>query len=65
MPKLIEEPRCPHCGAPLPTPKPRVCPQCAGSLQQRYVKAGCLTSAPKLIAVAFGAWHLFQRFGAP
>jgi hypothetical protein len=25
----------------------RACPQCAGSLRQKHLKAGCLTSAPK------------------
>lgn len=49
MPRLIEEPTCPHCGAKLPSPKPRSCPECAGSLQQRYLRAGCLSSAPKLV----------------
>lgn len=50
-PRLVAESTCPHCKAPLPEPKPRVCPECAGSLQQRYLKAGCLTSAPKLFVV--------------
>lgn len=51
-PKLIEEGRCPHCGADLAEPKPRVCPECMGSLQKRYLASGCLTSAPKLILFA-------------
>ncbi|MBI5435206.1 MAG: hypothetical protein HZA52_20395 [Planctomycetes bacterium] len=56
-PRLVEDSFCPHCKAALPEPKPRVCPQCAGSLQQRYLKAGCLTSAPKLLLVSLGlAW---------
>ena len=51
-PRLIEGDRCPHCGAELPDPKPRVCPGCMGSLQKRYLSAGCLTSAPKLLLAA-------------
>lgn len=43
--------RCPHCDAELPPParesRMRACPQCAGSLRQKHLKAGCLTSAPK------------------
>lgn len=48
-PRLIEAENCPHCGKELPDPKPRVCPECMGSLQKRYLQTGCLTSAPKLI----------------
>jgi predicted amidophosphoribosyltransferase len=58
MPRLIEEPRCPHCGEGLPEPKPRACPTCAGSLQQRYLRAGCLSSAPRLFLLAAGVWWL-------
>jgi len=54
MPRLIREHRCPHCGEELAEPKPRVCPACAGSLQQRYLKAGCLSSAPPLLLLAAG-----------
>ncbi|MAF64249.1 MAG: hypothetical protein CMJ84_01135 [Planctomycetes bacterium] len=43
---MIEEERCPHCGAELGGEKPRVCPQCGGSLQRRYLRAGCLSSKP-------------------
>ena len=60
MPRLIEERRCPHCGQELPEPRPRVCPACAGSLQQRYLKAGCLSSAPPLIAFAFTLHWLLE-----
>ncbi|MCC6408980.1 MAG: hypothetical protein IT453_17600 [Planctomycetes bacterium] len=60
-PRLVEESFCPHCKAALPDPKPRVCPQCAGSLQQRYLKAGCLTSAPKLLLVGASLWWLVER----
>ena len=48
-PRLIEDDHCPHCKARLAEPRPRVCPECAGSLQQRYLRAGCLTSAPKAL----------------
>ncbi len=58
MPRLIEEDRCPHCAAELPEPKPRVCPACAGSLQQRYLRAGCLSSGPRLLLLAWGLWTL-------
>lgn len=58
MPRLIEDKRCPHCGTELPEPKPRVCPTCAGSLQVRYMRAGCLSSAPKLLLFALAAWWL-------
>lgn len=50
-PRLVADALCPHCKAKLPEPKPRVCPECAGSLQQRYLRAGCITSAPKLLLV--------------
>ncbi|MGD2017322.1 MAG: hypothetical protein PVJ89_04350 [Planctomycetota bacterium] len=61
MPRLIEDPTCPHCGAALPDPAPRVCPACAGSLQQRYLKAGCLSSGP---AVFLLGWLLLRALGA-
>jgi predicted amidophosphoribosyltransferase len=53
MPRLIEDDHCPHCDAALPEPKPRVCPACGGSLQQRYLRLGCLSSAPKLLALGW------------
>lgn len=56
MPRLIDDDRCPHCDAALPEPTPRSCPECAGSLQQRYLKAGCLSSAPRLLLVAWALW---------
>ena len=57
MPRLIEEAHCPHCGTELPEPKPRVCPECMGSIQQRHLKAGCLSSGPALWLLAAGlAW---------
>lgn len=61
MPRLIEGRECPHCGAALPEAKPRMCPACGGSLQQRYLKAGCLSSAPPaLLAVGALAWALAE-----
>ncbi len=53
-PRLIDADRCPHCAEPLPDPVPRVCGACGGSLQQRYLKAGCISSAPKLVLFALG-----------
>ncbi|MBL8802264.1 MAG: hypothetical protein JNN27_09730 [Planctomycetes bacterium] len=50
-PKSSSPERCPHCDAELPAnareQRLRACPQCAGSLRQKHLKAGCLTSAPK------------------
>jgi len=62
MPRLIRERRCPHCGHELAEPRPRVCPTCGGSLQQRYLRAGCLSSAPPLIALALGLRWLLEQF---
>lgn len=57
MPRPVQGTHCPHCDAKLPEPKPPSCPECAGSLSQRHLKAGCLTSAPKLVAfAACSAW---------
>ena len=58
MPRLIRSPYCPHCRATLPEPKPRACPQCAGSLNQRFLQVGCLTSAPPVLLMALGLWWL-------
>jgi hypothetical protein len=58
-PRLIDARHCPHCKVELPEPTPRVCPSCGGSLQQRHLKLGCLTSAPKVLlvgALVWGAW---------
>ena len=64
MPKLIDEDHCPHCRERLPEPKPRSCPNCAASLNQRYLKLGCLTSAPPpLILLALGLWTLYELVG--
>jgi len=57
-PRLIEGDRCPHCAAPLAAERPRVCPQCGGSLQRRHLSAGCLTSRPLLLLLALVAWAL-------
>lgn len=58
MPRLIESDRCPHCDFELPEERPRVCPACAGSLQQRYLKAGCLHSGPALFLAGWCLWRL-------
>ena len=49
MVRILETDRCPHCKSPVPEPTPRVCPECAGSLQKRYLKAGCISSGPALL----------------
>ena len=51
-PRILDTRQCPHCKAQLEPPTPRVCPVCGGSLQQRYLKLGCLTSAPRLLLLA-------------
>ena len=61
MPRLIDEDTCPHCGADLPEDKPRSCPSCAGSLQQRYLRAGCLHSAPRLVIFGALLWAALER----
>lgn len=61
MPRLIDSPFCPHCRAKLPEPKPRACPVCAGSLNQRFLKIGCLTSAPPLLAIGIGLVEWLER----
>jgi hypothetical protein len=61
MPRLIDEKHCPHCRAELPVPKPRSCPRCAGSLNKRYLRIGCLTSAPPPILLLGGlAWLVYR-----
>jgi hypothetical protein len=60
-PRILDVDRCPHCKEKLPKPTPRVCPSCAGSLQKRFLTAGCLTSAPPLVLAAWGVWHLVAR----
>ncbi len=61
MPRLIRDTHCPHCAVPLPQEQPRVCPSCGGSLQVRYMRYGCLSSAPKLLVFALCAWWLVTR----
>ena len=61
MPRLIKSPFCPHCKAKLPVPKPAACPVCAGSINQRFLKIGCLTSAPPVLLVAWGLFELLRR----
>lgn len=59
-PRILETQSCPHCEAPLPRPTPRVCPACAGSIQQRYLRAGCLTSKPLLVLFGACLWRLWM-----
>ena len=63
MPRLIEGKHCPHCRAELPAPKPRACPECGGSLTQRFLKAGCLTSAPKVLLLGMAGWAAWKALG--
>jgi hypothetical protein len=58
---MIEADRCPHCRAELERPLPRACPACGGSLQKRYLSAGCLTSRPMLVLLAVGGLWLLRR----
>lgn len=60
MPRILDLKACPHCGADLPKPTPRVCTECGGSLQQRHLQAGCFHSGPALflIAVGLALWFL-------
>lgn len=60
-PRLIDARHCPHCKAELGEPMPRSCPKCGGSLQQRYLRAGCLSSAPKLLLFGAGLWWLVRE----
>lgn len=60
-PRILPVATCPHCKAELPQPTPRVCPACGGSLQKRFLTAGCLSSAPPLVLVAWGVWHALAR----
>jgi hypothetical protein len=66
MSPLIDAKHCPHCKAALPQPLPRTCPECAGSLQQRFLASGCLTTKPPVIAFLLaGGLALALRGGAP
>ncbi|MEO0650053.1 MAG: hypothetical protein AAFZ65_05195, partial [Planctomycetota bacterium] len=53
-PRILEFEECPHCGVALPEETPRTCPECGGSLQQRYLQAGCLSSKPMLLLLGAG-----------
>ncbi|MDA1264966.1 MAG: hypothetical protein O2816_07805 [Planctomycetota bacterium] len=60
MPKLIDKDHCPHCGASRPKADAAedptaVCTSCGGSLQQRHLRAGCLSTAPLWFLFAFAA----------
>ena len=63
-PRIVESKRCPHCKAKLPEPTPRMCPECAGSLQKRFLSLGCFTTAPPLLLALAGAGWL-ARAPAP
>lgn len=66
MSPLIDAKHCPHCKAALTQPLPRTCPECAGSLQQRFLASGCLTTKPPVIAFLLaGGLALALRGGAP
>jgi hypothetical protein len=60
-PRLLKTSRCPHCKHEFGKPPPRVCPKCGGSLQQRYLKAGCISTAPKLLILGAGLWWLVRE----
>ncbi|TAJ25421.1 MAG: hypothetical protein EPO68_00060 [Planctomycetota bacterium] len=54
-PRILKTDKCVHCGVALEQPTPRLCPKCGGSLQQRYLKWGCLSSKPLVLLVGLGA----------
>ena len=60
-PRLLDTGHCPHCKAELGKPTPRACPKCGGSLQQRYLRSGCLSSAPKLLLLGAALWWLVRE----
>jgi hypothetical protein len=60
-PRLLRTDRCPHCKHAFGQPTPRVCPNCGGSVQQRYLKAGCISTAPKLLLLGAGLWWLVRE----
>lgn len=60
-PRILDRSDCPHCGAELPDPTPRVCPDCGGSLQKRYLTWGCLSSAPPVLLAGLALWRLILR----
>lgn len=60
MPRLVQTDSCPHCGEKLGEVRSRICTACGGSLQQRYLKAGCLSTAPILLGL-LGLAELLTR----
>ena len=62
-PRVLKTRHCPHCQALLPEPTPRVCPECAGSLQKRFLSIGCLSSAPPVVLLALGLRALVVHAG--
>lgn len=64
-PSILKTRQCPHCKALVPEPTPRVCPQCAGSLQRRFLSIGCLSSAPPVVILALGLRALALHAGPP
>jgi predicted RNA-binding Zn-ribbon protein involved in translation (DUF1610 family) len=60
VPRLIKESECPHCGAELPDQKPRSCVECGGSLQQRYLRFGCLSSGPGIVLASWLLWRFLE-----
>jgi hypothetical protein len=61
VPKVIEQPTCPHCKAELQRPIPRSCPVCGGSLQQRFLASGCLTTKPLVLLFGLGLLWLLAH----
>lgn len=63
-PRILDAERCPHCRKELPEEVPRSCPECGGSLQKRYLEAGCLSSKPVLLlGTGVAAWLARIVFG--
>ena len=58
-PRILDTKRCPHCKEVLPEPTPRVCPACGGSIQKRFLSAGCLTSAPPPVLLLWLVYELW------
>ncbi len=56
MPRLIDAENCPHCGEPREDRSRAFCDGCGGSLQQRHLSTGCLSTAP--LWIAFWLWLL-------
>ena len=53
----VEGGRCPHCKAEVPKDHGRVCVDCGGSLQKRYLSIGCLSSKPIILfAIGLPFW---------